>query len=58
MWQVVYIASKEEASLIKEKLTKQGFLVKLEATEDASYQIKVPESEAVEVYEIINDIDN
>lgn len=56
MWQVVYIASNRKARTIKEKLTEQGFLVKLENTEDTCCQIKVPESEAAEVYDIINEI--
>ncbi|MFW6022920.1 MAG: hypothetical protein ACOCQW_05370 [Halanaerobiaceae bacterium] len=55
MWQVIYIASKEEAQMITERLIEQGFLVKLEAMDESSFQIKVPESEAEEVYDFIND---
>lgn len=55
MWQVVYIASKEEALAIKDRLVKEGFLVKLEPMDENSYQIKVPESEAEEVYELIHE---
>ncbi len=55
MWQVIYIATKEEAQLIKEKLTTQGFLVKIEKMDDESCQIKVPESEAEDVYQILTE---
>ncbi|MFI5359807.1 MAG: hypothetical protein ACHQYO_07120 [Halanaerobiales bacterium] len=55
MWQVVYIASKEEALAIKDRLVKEGFLVKLEPMDENSYQIKVPESEAEEVYDLIHE---
>ncbi|MEJ6949694.1 hypothetical protein [Natronospora cellulosivora (SeqCode)] len=56
MWQVIYVTSKEDAQLIKNRLVAQGFLVKLEAIDINSYQIKVPESEAEDVYDIINDL--
>ena len=55
MWQVVYIASKEEALAIKDRLVKEGFLVKLEPMDENSYQIKVPESEAEEVSNLIHE---
>ena len=55
MWQVVYIASKEEALAIQDRLLKEGFLVKLEPMDENSYQIKVPESEAEEVYDLIHE---
>ncbi|NLM97154.1 MAG: hypothetical protein GX175_06050 [Halanaerobiaceae bacterium] len=55
MWQVVYITSKEEAQEISERLQKLGFLVKIEPMDDYSYQIKVPESEAEEVYDLIHE---
>jgi len=55
MWQVIYIASKEEAQVIKNRLVEEGFLVKLEPMDEYSYQIKVPESEAEEVYDVINE---
>lgn len=55
MWQVVYITSKEEAQEISECLQKIGFLVKLEVMDEYSYQIKVPESEAEEVYDLIHE---
>lgn len=57
MWQVVYIATnKDEAREIKEKLTAEGFLVKAEPMDEGGYQIKVPEGEAEEVYEFLNEI--
>lgn len=55
MWQVVFITSKEEAQIIRDRLIKEGFLVKLEAMDESSYQIKVPESEAEEVYDLIHE---
>ncbi|HHU91517.1 MAG TPA: hypothetical protein GXZ20_00080 [Halanaerobiaceae bacterium] len=55
MWQVVYIASKEEARTLRDRLVEEGFLVKLEAMDESSYQIKVPESEAEEVYDLIHE---
>lgn len=55
MWQVVYIASKEVAQEICDRLIELGFLVKLDAMDEYSYQIKVPESEAEEVYDIIHE---
>ena len=57
MWKVVYIAStKSEALDLEEKLTKEGFLIEIQATGDG-FQIKVPESEANDVYNhIINNM--
>lgn len=55
MWKVVFIASKEEALAIQDRLLKEGFLVKLEPMDENSYQIKVPESEAEEVYDLIHE---
>ncbi|HLV10158.1 MAG TPA: hypothetical protein VKY40_08115 [Halanaerobiales bacterium] len=55
MWQVVYIATEEEARLINERLSSQGFLVKIESVDDGSYEIKVPESEVEEAYQILAD---
>lgn len=55
MWQVVYITNKIEAEELKDKLLAEGFLVKIEPMEDGSYQIKVPESEAEDVYDFLND---
>ena len=40
---------------ISERLQKLGFLVKIEPMDDYSYQIKVPESEAEEVYDLIHE---
>lgn len=55
MWQVVYIATKKEAQELKEKLTNEGFLVKIELTDGGNYQIKVPASEAEDVYQFLNE---
>lgn len=63
MWQVVYIAPNESiATMIKEYLTQEGFLVMLRSSgiphmgASASYEVLVPEAEAEEVMEIINTI--
>lgn len=55
MWQVIYITNEKEANSIKDKLIEHGFLVKLEAMDDGTIQIKVPQSEAEEVYQILSD---
>jgi len=56
MWKVVYIANDiEEADKIKDCLTKEGFLVKAEAMDDGSCQIKVPETEAEDVCLFLNE---
>jgi len=56
MWQVVFIATDEsEARKIKERLTKEGFLVKIEAMDDGGYQILVPEIEAEDVHQFLNE---
>jgi len=59
MWTVIYIASGEKlAESIKQKLTQEGFLVKLRQTNIAKQQIEilVPESELDEVQEVLKDI--
>ncbi|ACL69079.1 hypothetical protein [Halothermothrix orenii] len=56
MWQVVHIATTEgEAKEIKDKLTAEGFLVKLESMSEGGFQIKVPEVEAEDVHQFLND---
>ena len=55
MWQIVYVVhTREEAERIKEELTAEGFLIKIEGMGEGDYQIKTPRSEAEEVYEILN----
>lgn len=59
MWTVIYIASGERtAGTIKQKLTAEGFLVKLRQTNIAKqqFEILVPESELDEVQEVLKDI--
>lgn len=59
MWTVIYIASGEKtAETIKQKLTNEGFLVKLRQTNIAKqqFEILVPESELDEVQEVLKDI--
>ena len=54
MWLVVYIAStKSEALEIENLLNEQGFMVRVEVSEE-EYQIKVLETEAKDVYELLN----
>ncbi len=56
MWQVIYIVpTQEEALDIEERLTNAGFLVSLEPMSEGGYQIRVPESEAEEVYMHLNE---
>ncbi len=55
MWQIVYVVhTREEAERIKEELTAEGFLIKIEGMGEGDYQIKTPRGEAEEVYEILN----
>jgi hypothetical protein len=58
MWQVVYIASnKRKAESMRDKLTEEGFLVKVQplgSEENEVFQILVPEGEAVEVAEYLS----
>ncbi|MFW5986177.1 MAG: hypothetical protein ACOCQH_02330 [Halanaerobiales bacterium] len=55
MWQVIYIATtKEEAAEVEERLQKAGFMVKMEAINQNEYQLKVLESEAEDVYKMLN----
>lgn len=58
MWQVVFIAgNKRKAENMKDKLTQEGFLVKIEpmgSKETDGYQLLVPEGEAIEVTEYLN----
>ena len=64
MWAVVYIAqNKAKAEKIRDMLTAEGLLVNLRGIDGAdpdnisrSVEILVPESEAEEAHEIINDI--
>ena len=64
MWAVVYIAqNKTKAEKIRDMLTAEGLLVNLRGIDVAdpdnisrSVEILVPESEAEEAHEIINDI--
>lgn len=59
MWTVIYIASGEKtADTIRDKLTKEGFLIKLRQTNTAKqqYEILVPETELDEVQEVLKDI--
>lgn len=59
MWTVIYIASSSKlAERIQEKLTAEGFLVKLRQTNLAKqqFEILVPEAELDEVQEVLNTI--
>jgi hypothetical protein len=59
MWKVIYIApSSRVAERINEKLTEEGFLVKLRATSLSKnqFEILVPEGELDEVQEVLNSI--
>lgn len=59
MWTVIYIAPNEKtAERIKDKLTEEGFLVKLRQTNmvKQQFEILVPEAELDEVQEVLKDI--
>jgi hypothetical protein len=59
MWTVIYIApNAKTAERIQDRLTTEGFLVKLRQTNIAKeqYEILVPESELDEVQEVLKDI--
>lgn len=62
MWTVIYIApNKQSAENLKEALTREGILVSLRATglQSASggshFEIMVPQGEAREAHEILNE---
>jgi hypothetical protein len=61
MWTVIHIVPNEEkANNINNKLTLDGFLVKIQPTnkndENCYYQILVPETEAEEAYNLIMEL--
>lgn len=57
MWTVIYVASDEDAANeIKDKLTKEGFLVKvrsLSKKKNGIYEVLVPEAEAEDAHNIL-----
>lgn len=59
MWKVIYIAPTVKiAERIEDKLSREGFLVKLKPISQSKqqYEILVPETELEEVQEILNSI--
>jgi BarA-like signal transduction histidine kinase len=59
MWTVIYIAPNQQAAeRIQEKLTSEGFLVKMRSSNLAKqqYEILVPETELDEVQEVLKDV--
>lgn len=59
MWKVIYIAPTAKiAERIKEKLSKEGFLVQVRAINlsNQQYEILVPEGELEDVQEVLSDI--
>ncbi len=59
MWTVIYIApSAKIADRIKERLTAEGFLVKIRQANEAKaqFEILVPEAELEEIQEVLNSI--
>jgi hypothetical protein len=59
MWTVIYIAPTQKAAeRIEERLTAEGFLVKIRAINltKQQYEILVPEGELEEVQEVLNTI--
>lgn len=59
MWTVIYIAPTAKiADRIKDKLTNEGFLVKIRAINlsKQQYEILVPAGEVQEIQEVLNSI--
>ncbi len=58
MWMVIYIApSAKIAEKIKERLTEEGFLVKVRASQHGKqYEVLVPESELDDVRDTLSRI--
>jgi ribosomal protein S8 len=59
MWTVIYIAPTSKiAERIKERLTSEGFLVKIRAINlsKQQYEILVPAGEVQEIQEVLNSI--
>lgn len=58
MWTVIYIApSQKSAEKIQQRLTEEGFLVKIKQIGQSSqYEILVPKSELFEIQEVLNSI--
>ncbi len=61
MWTVIHIVQSENrANEINDKLSKDGFLVKIQPInrndEDGFFQILVPEAEAEEAYNLIAEL--
>ena len=55
MWRVIYITGDEKlAARIQEKLTQEGFLVKIKPSVSKQYEIQVPTSEAAEAQDMLN----
>ncbi|SKC92806.1 hypothetical protein [Maledivibacter halophilus] len=59
MWTVIHITYQEDdAQKVKEKLSSEGFLVKIKQVgknEDVIFELSVPEAEAEEAHSVIND---
>lgn len=57
MWTVIYVASDENAANdVKDKLTKEGFLVKirpLSKKKNGIYEVLVPEAEAEDAHNML-----
>lgn len=57
MWQVIKIVStKAKALEIENFLSTEGFLIQLDEMSGGEYQIKVPQSEADDVYEALKEL--
>ena len=55
MWKVVHIAQKiTQAESLRDLLQAEGFLVEIKEGSTASFEIRVPASEAVEASEILS----
>ncbi|MCT4564568.1 MAG: hypothetical protein N4A68_09725 [Maledivibacter sp.] len=59
MWTVIYVTHQEkDAERIKDKLSLEGFLVKIRTIgkkEDGMFELLVPEAEADEAHNVLSD---
>ena len=60
MWKAIHIAaSREQADKLCERLTEEGFLIRVKAVsygEDAAFEIQVPEAESEDAQAVICDM--
>ena len=62
MWKAIHIAaSREQADKLCERLTEEGFLIRVKAVscgEDAAFEIQVPEAESEDAQAVVSGIES